>query len=84
MPCALCYFHFLSFSQVAVWASNTMGTGAYVTHQTDGNVVVYSASGSAMWDTGTHGQSTEVLTMQDDGHLVLYRPDGSASWGHMH
>ena len=78
-------YNFVFSLQLADWASNTQNNpGAYVTHQTDGNVVVYSASGSAMWDTGTHGQSTEVLTMQDDGHLVLYRPDGSASWGHMH
>jgi hypothetical protein len=39
-----------------VWASNTAGdAGAYLDVQNDGNVVIYGASGTALWSTGTTG-----------------------------
>ena len=41
----------------ALWASNTAGTAAdEAIMQNDGNVVVYSASGAALWATGTNGK----------------------------
>jgi hypothetical protein len=40
-----------------LWASNTAGNaGAYLEVQNDGNVVIYSASGAALWSTGTAGK----------------------------
>jgi hypothetical protein len=40
-----------------VWASGTPGnSGAYLQVQNDGNVVIYSASGSVLWSTGTAGK----------------------------
>ncbi|MCB9645604.1 MAG: N-acetylmuramoyl-L-alanine amidase [Deltaproteobacteria bacterium] len=56
--------------------------GAYrLAHQTDGNVVLYnSASGRAVWHTGTNGKATSGLVMQGDGNLVLYGRDGRALW----
>ena len=40
-----------------MWASNTPGNaGAYLDAQNDGNVVIDSASGSALWSTGTAGK----------------------------
>jgi predicted small lipoprotein YifL len=48
-------------------------------HQGDGNVVLYK-NGQALWSTGTHGQSTNVLVMQGDGNLVLYGPNNVVRW----
>jgi hypothetical protein len=40
-----------------VWASGTAGNdGASLAVQNDGNVVIYSASGAALWATGTNGK----------------------------
>ena len=40
-----------------VWASGTVGNdGASLVVHNDGNVVIYSASGAALWATGTNGK----------------------------
>ena len=40
-----------------LWASGTAGNaGAELVVQNDGNVVVYSAAGAALWATGTNGK----------------------------
>ncbi|WP_246070392.1 hypothetical protein [Paenibacillus kobensis] len=41
---------------VAIWASNTGGTGAGNTlvMQDDGNLVIYNATGKALWSSGTN------------------------------
>ena len=80
----MCNFIFSTIAGGRLGFNTHNNPGAYVKHQTDGNVVVYSASGAALWATNTHGQSTSYLIMQTDRHLVLYRPDGSACWGHWH
>ena len=48
-------------------------------HQGDGNVVLYQGS-TALFHTGTHGQTTSSLVMQSDGNLVLYTPEGTPIW----
>jgi hypothetical protein len=49
------------------------GGNAGLCHQTDGNVVVYTAGGQARWHTGTYGiADTTALIAQGDGNLVLY------------
>jgi lysozyme len=52
----------------------------FFVHQGDGNVVLYTSSGRALWSTRTHGRATESLVMQGDGNLVLYAPGGRAIW----
>lgn len=48
-----------------------------LTHQTDGNVVLYDQVGWT-WQTGTSGRSdTTGLAMQTDGNLVLYASTGA-------
>lgn len=47
--------------------------------QTDGNVVLYSMTNVAVWDTATFGPMAR-LTMQADGNLVLYRATGAPAW----
>ena len=55
------------------------GTGAALL-QTDGNFVVYDASGVGRWSSGTAGNPNAYLAMQDDGNLVIYRSDGQPVW----
>lgn len=51
---------------------------ARLVHQTDGNVVLYSQSGTALWSTTTWNQISSTFVMQTDGNLVLY-PDSTSS-----
>ena len=49
--------------------------------QTDGNLVLYSRSGRALWSSGTGGRGASDLVMRNDGNLVLYlRSNGRPTW----
>ncbi|MGC2695654.1 MAG: hypothetical protein WA738_07670, partial [Candidatus Angelobacter sp.] len=55
------------------WQSYTWGnTGAYLTIQSDGNLVIYSTSGVALWSSGTSGSGANVATLENDGRLIMY------------
>lgn len=63
----------------ATWASRTAGrTGATFTLQTDGNLVVRDATGTARWASGTHDLTR--LQVQSDGNLVGRDAAGVARW----
>jgi hypothetical protein len=65
---------------IPVWSLGTT-TGAVLANQCDGNLVLYNASGTALWASGTAGNGGSRLVMQNDGNLVLYRTsDGSPAW----
>jgi hypothetical protein len=52
--------------------------------QGDGNLVLYNASGTPLWASGTAGMGSSHLVMQDDGNLVVYRDsDGGVTWSSM-
>jgi RHS repeat-associated protein len=56
------------------WGPGTQGhPGAYAIFQTDGNLVVYSASGVALWSSGTSGTYAERLDMNDDGRILIWK-----------
>jgi hypothetical protein len=55
-----------------VWASNTVGAGAYAVMQADGNFVVYDWGNAPVWASGTQGFWWSRLDMQNDGNLVIY------------
>jgi hypothetical protein len=54
--------------------------------QSDGNLVLYTQSGRALWASDTWGTGGDTAVMQDDGNFVLY--DGSSplwasnTWGY--
>ncbi|QKW22784.1 hypothetical protein HUT16_30135 [Kitasatospora sp. NA04385] len=53
------------------WATGTNGYyGAHATYQNDGNFVLYSSGGSALWSTGTQGKSGNSVSINDRG--VMY------------
>jgi len=59
----------------------TSANGQYtLVMQSDGNVVEYTASGRALWNTGTWGRSGVRLKQQFDGNLVAYDPNRQALW----
>jgi RHS repeat-associated protein len=55
------------------WTSGTYGNpGAYLKMQSDGNLVIYSASGVALWSSGTFGSGSNVARLEIDGRLMVY------------
>lgn len=71
----------LGDSNRAIWASNTMNSGAFTAvMQADGNFVLYDINRRAVWSTGTWTSNAKTLIMQDNGNLVLYRSDRVAVW----
>ncbi|QHC58347.1 excalibur calcium-binding domain-containing protein [Rathayibacter sp. VKM Ac-2760] len=59
------------------WSAGTAGAGDRLAMQGDGNAVVYSASGRALWQTGTDGRPGARMVMQNDGNLVVYSSSGA-------
>lgn len=57
-----------------MWSLGTYGQpGNYLTMQRDGNLVVYSTAGRAVWSTRSWGTgSSNVFRMQDDSNMVVY------------
>ncbi|MFT4123290.1 MAG: hypothetical protein QM635_05620, partial [Microbacteriaceae bacterium] len=51
-----------------------------LTMQSDGNLVVRTAAGTAKWATNTAGSSANHVTMQSDGNLVVRTAAGTAKW----
>lgn len=51
-----------------------------LTLQTDGNLVLYSSGGHALWSSGTYGSPSAYLSMQGDGNLVIYDSNSRALW----
>ena len=65
------------YSDGPLWASGTYhkGVNCYAAMQYDGNFVVYSGSGAALWASGTNiGNGYYVLIVQPDRNLVIYGP----------
>ena len=66
----------LSYSPAhAIFYNSTTGVaGSYLAMQGDGNLVIYTPSGTATWSTGTPtGSGNYMLQVQDPGNLVVYR-----------
>ena len=57
---------------VAMWATDTEGSGAVVVMQGDGNLVEYSHHSRPLFASGTDGHGGAYVAIQDDGNLVVY------------
>jgi hypothetical protein len=63
-----------------IWATKPLSDD-WLELQADGNAVLYSSNGSALWTTGTGGRGDSRLVMQNDGNLVLYdNSPNAATW----
>ncbi|MBV9594929.1 MAG: hypothetical protein JO147_14165, partial [Actinobacteria bacterium] len=51
--------------------SGTSGASNFLAMQSDGNLVVYSASGAPLWSAETAGHANALLTIDDSGALAL-------------
>jgi hypothetical protein len=48
--------------------------------QTDGNLVVYDATGHVLWSSATNGHAGSYLEMLGDGNVDLIAPGGTVLW----
>ncbi len=64
----------------SIWSSGTQGeNGSRLTLQSDGNLVLYTATGEPVWDSNTVGSGADRLALNNDGSLALYQ-GSSAVW----
>jgi len=64
----------------ALWSTGTSTAGSYAEFGTDGNLDVYSPTGTKEWSTGLAAATGSVLTLQDDANLVDYTSTGATAW----
>lgn len=70
-------------SYVALWASNTVGSGAsMLAMQDDGNLVLYKPSMVPVWATHTQvwGSKAVINWLNGSPGLQVIAPDGSVTW----
>ena len=60
--------------------SVTLVPGSSAVMQNDGNFVIYSPSGNALWAPGINLIPGSSAVMQNDGNFVIYSPTGSGLW----
>jgi hypothetical protein len=66
---------------IARWFSGTQGSRASrLVMQTDGNLVLYTATGVPVWYSGTGGNPNASAILQSDGNLVVYSSGGAPLW----
>ena len=60
----------------------TNAAGLKLVVQGDGNLVLYDANSTALWNSGTNGQGVAPyrLVLQDDHNLVLYDGNDQPLW----
>lgn len=68
---------------IAAWHVGQYATpvpGSYAAMQSDGNFVVYSPSGTAVWSTGTYGHRGAFLIFQTNCNIVVCDTPASPSY----
>ncbi|MCX3061561.1 ricin-type beta-trefoil lectin domain protein [Streptomyces beihaiensis] len=63
-----------------LFAATSTSAGAYAKFTTDGNLAVYSPSGTQLWSTGLAATSGSVLKLQNDADLAVYNSAGTSLW----
>jgi hypothetical protein len=64
-----------------IWSAGTTGSGNYLTMQTDGNLVIYTSAGKALWDSKTNGTgSANYLSLQNDGNAIVFTSAAKNVW----
>lgn len=65
----------------SIWSTGTMGAGNYLTMQSDGNLVLYSSTGTALWYSKTNGTGgADHLSLQNDGNAIVFTSAGANVW----
>lgn len=70
-----------------IWSSNTANSNATkLNFQNDGNLVLYTESGSPVWATNTNTEisnapeKVDKIVLQNDGNLVMSFPNNEVKW----
>ncbi len=63
-----------------VWNTGVFPTANRLVMQGDGNLVLYTAGGQALWNTATAGNPGARLVVQTDGNLVMYSAGNAVLW----
>lgn len=72
-------------NEPVIWSAGEGGynirTGCHLSLQPDGNLVLYTARGKALWSAGTqHTGSDNRLVLRETGNLVLSTKAGRSVW----
>lgn len=70
----------LTSGAALLWSSRTRVPGSWAVLQGDGNLVVYSPAGRALWSSGTGGHPGLVLALTGSGQAMLQAPTGGHAW----
>jgi len=62
------------------WYLQSQGGECRLFMQSDGNLVLYAASGQSVWSSGTSGSPGASAVMQADGNLVIYSASDQVLW----
>ncbi|QMU68363.1 polymorphic toxin-type HINT domain-containing protein [Streptacidiphilus sp. P02-A3a] len=63
-----------------LWHTGTSSAGAYADFGTDGNLGVFSSSGTQLWSSNLTATTGSVLKLQNDANLVIYNSAGTSAW----
>lgn len=70
---------YVDFAPGDFWVQSRTDSSQLV-FQTDGNLVLYSSSGRAVWHSQTYGRGAAKLSLQSDGNIVVYRANNTPLW----
>ena len=64
-----------------IWASDSRGSnGQFAVMQDDGDFVIYTAAGVAVWSTGTSGHNKSKIELDDNAELRIRDPKDCILW----
>ncbi|RFA16160.1 hypothetical protein B7R21_01860 [Subtercola boreus] len=70
---------FVEFPVGAFWIESRTDNSKLV-FQADGNLVLYTDAGRAIWQSRTYGRGASKISLQSDGNVVIYRADNTPLW----
>jgi RHS repeat-associated protein len=69
-----------SSSSTALWSTGTSTPGSYAEFGTDGNLEVYSPTGTQLWSSGLAASTGTVLQIQNDADMAIDNSAGTPVW----
>lgn len=66
-----------------LWNSGATAAPRSLRIRADGNLVLYSLTGTVVWESSTRGSGATELLMQNDGDVMLRSANGSIWWSTM-
>jgi len=77
----LVIYSITSSGWVPLWATNTVGSGAsHAEFQSDGNLVLYTAQGTPVWQSVTYTNPCASIAVTDAGKVTITNTSGTIVW----